>query len=77
MQFELIGEITNVETFAVGKALRELDRLPRPSGRARWRKRKGIATVRRAADPSHQAEVHWDEATGIGRKAGKLKDLLD
>ncbi|MDP9315978.1 MAG: hypothetical protein M3R24_34840 [Chloroflexota bacterium] len=77
MQFEIIGDITNIETFAVGNAIREIDRLRRVYGPGRWRKRKGIAMVRLADETVHQAEVHWYEATGIGRKEMKLKYLLD
>ncbi len=77
MQFEIIGDITHVETFAVGNAIREIDRLRRTYGRGRWRKRKGITTVRLADGTLHQAEVHWYEATGMGRKEIKIKYLLD
>jgi hypothetical protein len=77
MQFEIIGAITNIETFAIGNSIREIDRLRRMYGRGRWRKRKGRATVRLADGTMHQAEVHWYEATGIGRKEVKIKYLLD
>jgi hypothetical protein len=77
MQFEIIGSITNVETFAIGNAIREIDRLRRTYGSGRWRKRKGIAPVRLADGAVHQAEVHWYEATGIGRKEIKIKYLLN
>jgi hypothetical protein len=77
VQFEIIGRITNIETFAVGNAIREIDRLRRVYGRGRWRKRKGITTVRLEDGSIHQAEVHWYEATGIGRKELKIKYLLD
>jgi hypothetical protein len=46
MDFEVIGEITNVETFATGSSIRELPRLRRAYGPARWRKRMGMARVR-------------------------------
>ncbi len=77
MQFEIISQITNVETFAVGNAIREIDRLRRDYGRGHWRKRKGVVIVRLADRTIHQAEVHWYEATGIGRKELKIKYLLD
>ena len=51
MYFEIIGEITAVETFATGSAIRELPRL--------------------------QAEIHWYEAHGIGRKEFKIKRYID
>jgi hypothetical protein len=43
MDFEVVGDITEVETFAVGLAIRELPRLRRAHGPGRWRKRKDIA----------------------------------
>jgi hypothetical protein len=46
MQFDVIGELTDIETFAVGSSIREAPRLRRIYGSGRWRKRKGIATVR-------------------------------
>ncbi len=76
MQFEIVGEISQVETFATGSGIREIDRLRRTYGRGRWRKRKGIARVRFSDGTLHVAEVHWYEAAGIGRKEFKIKDLL-
>jgi hypothetical protein len=46
MYFEIIGEITNVKTIAVGRRIRELARLREQYGPGRWRKLKGAATVR-------------------------------
>jgi hypothetical protein len=76
MRFEILGEISEIETFATGSSIREIARLRRIYGRGRWRKRKGIARVRLADDSVHIAEVHWYEAAGIGRKEFKIKDLL-
>jgi hypothetical protein len=76
MQFEIIGEISQIETFAVGSAIREIARLRRIYGRGRWRKRKGIARVRLADGTVHLAEVHWYEAASIGRKEFKIKHVL-
>jgi hypothetical protein len=42
----------------------------------RWRKRKGIAQVRLSDGSTHLAEIHWYEASGIGRKEFKIKHLL-
>jgi hypothetical protein len=66
-----------VEAIAVGTAIRELPRLRKAYGTGRWRKLKGIATVRLADDTIAQAEVHWYEAHGIGRKEMKIKRFLD
>lgn len=77
MDFEVVGEITEIETFAVGNAIRELARLRRIYGSAHWRKRKSVAHVRFADGSIGKAEVHWYEAHGIGRKEIKIKRLLE
>jgi len=74
--FELLGPITQIETFAIGSRIREIARLRKFYGRGRWRKRKGIAQVRLIDRSVHVAEIHWYEATGIGRKEYKIKRLL-
>jgi hypothetical protein len=76
MRFEILGEISDIETFASGSGIREIARLRRIYGRGRWRKRKGIARVRLPNGTIHVAELHWYEATGIGRKEFKIKHLL-
>lgn len=76
MQFQILGEISSVETFATGSGIREMSRLRKVYGRGRWRKRKGLARVRLADGSIHIAELHWYEAAGIGRKELKIKHLL-
>lgn len=76
MRFEIVGPISDVETFAAGAGIREIARLRRLYGRGRWRKRKGIARVRLPDGSIALAEVHWYEAAGIGRKEFKIKHLL-
>ena len=46
MSFEIVGEITEIETIALGGRIRDLPRLRRLYGRGRWRKLKGTAVVR-------------------------------
>jgi hypothetical protein len=77
MQFEILGEISEIETFATASGIREIARLRRIYGRGRWRKRKGVARVRLPDGSIHLAEVHWYEASGIGRKEFKIKSLLE
>jgi hypothetical protein len=77
MEFEVIGEITDIESFAIGSSIRELSRLRRTYGSSRWRKRKGIALVRLEDGSVSRVEVHWYEAHGIGRKEIKIKRFLD
>jgi hypothetical protein len=73
MRFEILGPISEVETIATGKKIRELARLIRVYGRGRWRKRKGVANVRFEDGSRRRVEIHWYEAFGIGRKDFKVK----
>jgi len=41
--FEIIGDITDVGTIAVGSSIRVIKRLKRFYGDGRWRKLKGVA----------------------------------
>jgi hypothetical protein len=75
--FEITSEITDVETFATGSAIRELPRLRKLYGNARWRKRKGIAIVKLPNGTIRTAELHWYEASGIGKKEFKIKRFLE
>ena len=77
MYFEILGDITGVETFATGSSIRELARLRKFYGKGRWRKRKGTARVRLEDGEVRLAEVHWYEAHGIGRKELKIKRYID
>lgn len=77
MEFEIVGKITEMETIAVGKAIRELTRLRRVYGKGRWSKRKGVASVRLRDGRIRKAELHWYEAHGIGKKEIKRKKYLD
>jgi hypothetical protein len=77
MDFEIVGEIRHVETFATGKAIRELRRLIKTYGPALWRKRKGKAVVSLSDGSCHLVELHWYEAAGIGRKEMKIKRFME
>jgi len=76
MPFEIVGDIVQVETIAVGKRIRDLPRLRRLYGRGRWRKLKGVALVRLGSGKIRKAELHWYEAHGLGRKEIKRKRYL-
>lgn len=76
MHFEIIGTIRDIETIARGSGIRELARLRKFHGTGNWRKRKGVATVRLADGQSLLAEVHWCEATGLGKFEFKIKRFL-
>jgi len=76
MHFEVLGDIAEVETIATGSRIREIARLRKRYGRGRWRKRKGIAEIRLRNGEIVRAEVHWYEATGIGKREFKIKRLI-
>ena len=77
MNFEIIGEMTNIETIAIGSKIHDVARLRKMYGKGRWRKLKGVAAVRLRSGRIRLAELHWYEAHGIGRKEMKRKRYLD
>ena len=76
MEFEIIGEIKDIETIAAGRNVYIQRFMERTYGKGRWRKRKGIVTVRLADSTICEAEIHWFEAHGIGRKDFKIKRVI-
>lgn len=77
MHFDILGEISEIETIAVGNAIRDVARLQKLHGKGRWRKMKGVALVRLRSGKVRKAELHWYEAHGIGKKEFKRKRYLD
>jgi hypothetical protein len=74
--FEILTTIENIEVIATGRGVQIRRYLERTYGKGRWRKMKGIASVRLANGTIVKAEIHWFEAHGIGRKDFKIKRLL-
>ena len=67
--FELIGDISDIETIAIGGRIKDLERLRKLYGSGRWRKLKGVGLVRLLDDGYEcNAELHWYEAQGVGKK---------
>ena len=77
MNFEIVGEIGDIEMIAREPSVRERARLTEQFGRGRWRKLKGAATVRLRSGWMGRAELHWYEAHGIGRRKFKIKRFLE
>jgi hypothetical protein len=75
VDFEILGDVYDVEVIAVGRSIRELARLRRAYGSAHWRKLKGMALVRFPDGTTSPAELHWYEAHGVGRRELKIKRL--
>jgi hypothetical protein len=76
MHFEIIGDIEDIQVIAAGGRIRDVMRLRRQFGPARWRKLKGIAKVRLQNGRVCRAEIHWYEAHGKGKKKIKIKKIL-
>jgi hypothetical protein len=77
VKFEILGEIRHIETIASGNGIRILARLVRLYGKGNWRKVKGWATVRFEDGTISEAELHWFEAHGVGKRLMKVKVILD
>ena len=73
MDFEIIGDISNIEIIATGTGIRNRSKLQKKYGKGKWRKLKGIAQVQLPNGRIRLAEIHWYEAHGIGKKEFKLK----
>lgn len=76
MHFEVLGEIREAETIASGHGIRVYSRLVREFGKGNWRKMKGFATIRLPNGRVLDAELHWYEAHGIGKRMLKIKRYL-
>ncbi len=77
MDFDILGEVGEIEIIAVGSRIRDRDRLQKLYGKGNWRKMKGVALIRLRSDRVRKAELHWYEAHGIGKKEFKRKRYLD
>jgi len=76
VNFEIIDEITEVETIATGSGIHELNRLRKTYGLGKWKKMKGVTHIRLRSGKIRLAELHWYEAHGIGKKEMKRKRYL-
>jgi len=73
--FDILSEITEIQTMVVNRSIRELEQLNRQYGIGRWRKRKGFAIIRyKRSGRVVEAEIHWYEAHGIGAVKWKVKN---
>ena len=76
IEFEVLGEIRDIETIPTGRGVRITNHLEHTFGKGHWRKMKGTATVELADGTICEAEIHWFEAHGIGRKDFKVKKVI-
>ena len=75
--FEILEPIRSIEPIASGNSIRDLERLRKAYGAGRWRKMKGVASIRLSSGRIRLAELHWYEAHGIGKKEIKRKRYLE
>ena len=68
MDFEILSDITEIKRITVGTGIRDIGKLRRKYGRGRWRKLKGVATIRLRNGRIRLAELHWYEAHGMDVK---------
>lgn len=79
MDFEILGVISEVETFAEGNGVRiryYLDTTYAGGRKMYWRHCKGCATVRYSNGEIWDAEVHWFESHGLGRRHETVKHRI-
>ncbi len=76
MYFKIIGKIQEIELIATGYGIKNLNRLNKIYGKANWRKLKGICQVELEDGAVLDAEVHWYEGHGVGKKEIKIKKYL-
>ena len=60
-----------------GNSILEIGRLNKYHGKGRWRKMKGFARIKLDDANIHEAELHWYEAHGIGKKEYKIKQYIN
>jgi hypothetical protein len=77
MNFDIISEISQIELIASGSSIRDIHRLEKLYGKGKWRKLKGIAFIQLANGKIRNAELHWYESHGIGKKEIKRKRYAD
>jgi hypothetical protein len=73
VRFELLSSIRAVEVIASRRGVRVRRYLNRRFGRGNWHKMKGFATVLTEFGETFDAEIHWYEAHGIGKRDFKIK----
>lgn len=77
MDFQILGDIRKIESIAVNLSIRERARLKTQFGGHRWRRMKGIALVKFPNGEVSEAELHWYQAHGVGRRKMKIKRIVD
>jgi hypothetical protein len=77
VRYKKLTAISQIETFARGVGVDVRHDLNTAYGRGNWRKRKGIATIEYENGTIWRADLHWYEASNIGRRREKVKKDLE
>ena len=75
--FEIVEPLRRIELIASGEEIRDLVYLEERFGSGNWRKLKGLATVQLEDGTMHEAEIHWYEAHGVGKRWVKIKRFFE
>lgn len=73
---DILGPISEIEIIARGLGVDVRRQLNRRYGDGRWRKLKGFAAVQYPDGSVWWVEIHWYEASGIGRRDPKDKHKI-
>jgi hypothetical protein len=71
MDFDLLGKISDIETIAEGRGIRDLPRLRRLYGKGHWRKMKGVARIRPPDGRIRMADYTGMKRMGSARRSSK------
>jgi len=74
--FKIRGNMTDIQTFAVGSGIRELLRLRKLTEEVGGVSGKASRTSN-SRMVRFEADLHWYEASGIGKKEFKIKRFVD
>jgi hypothetical protein len=77
MRFTILSDITEVETIALNRGIREVARLRKQYGRGRWRKRKGSLQCCLPMEQRARLNSTGTKPLGLDRKEYKIKRFLD
>jgi hypothetical protein len=72
VKFEIVGEIEQIETIASGRGVDVRAMLRKVHGKGRWRKRKGVATIRLRNRALRRVE--FTLVRGARRRTARLQD---
>jgi hypothetical protein len=77
MEFKIHGQIRDREIIATGRGVYIRRYLKRTYGKGHWRKMKGTASIELSDGTFCEAEIHWFEAHGVGRRDFKIKRVIE